>query len=368
MDVDTKLSKLLALSVDQSIAESLKAKLTAKPEFTVFHSFEPNGHLTLAHALRYAIASKVVNECGGKYILFIADVRSSQDMFFKDADLPKPKPKEEDENQGGKGKKDKKAKKVKMTAQEEKEIRRDCIKKSTEYAMKVFEVLGVLGPHTQVIKSSEFSLNNYDLFYQMVSNSTCLSINDVKSKIPPPPKNKVLSASQLIAPCMHATEIQFLNADIVICPENLAGQLDILKTLNAETAPVVIPLPQIINLKNTNPVKPDPKNNYFFEDNKQVVGQKSNGAFCTDDINGNPVFQYISFLLLPFHGALDINGKQYTSVQQIIDDFPTMDKKTLKQSLAFIVDETMDPVRCAFQQPENHPIRDSVGFMSPTNQ
>lgn len=356
-------SKLISLS-------DLKEKVQGKPGFTVFHSFEPNGHLTFAHALRYAIVSKVVRECGGKYLLFIDDVRSSQDMAFIDVEPPKPKePKAETDNQGAKGKKEKKAKKVKLTAQEIKQFRRDCIKKSIDYAMKVFEALNVLGPHVQIIHSSEFSLNNYDLFYQMVSNSTCLSINDTKSKIPPPPKNKVLSASQLIAPCLYATEIQFLKPEFVICPENTVGQLDILKTLiPSENLPFIVSLPQITNLKNSNPVKPDPKNNYFFEDNKQVVGQKSNGAFCTDDVAGNPVFQYIAHLLLPLHGAVDLNGKQYTAVQQIIDDFKEMDKKTLKGCLAFLVDETIDPVRCALQIPENHPIRDGVDFMPPTIQ
>lgn len=350
----------------------LRGKVEGKSGFTVFHSFEPNGHLTVGHALRYAIVSKIVKECGGKYILFIDDVRCSQDMFFIDVEPPKPQePKESKEagNQDGKGKKEKKAKKVKLTAQEIKQLRRDCIKKSIDYSMKAFEALGVLGPHVQIIQSSEFSLNNYDLFYQMVSNSTCLSINDVKSKIPPPPKNKVLSASQLIAPCLYATEIQFLKPDFVICPENFVGQLDILKTLlEPEKLPTIVSLPQITNLKNTTPVKPDPKNNYFFEDIKTVVGQKSNGAFCTDDVKGNPVFQYIAFLLLPFHGTLDLNGKQYTTVQQIIDDFAGMDKKTLKHCLAYLIDETIDPVRCAFQIPENHPLRDGVGFMGPTTQ
>ena len=138
MSAEQITSKVISLS-------SLKEVATNKPNFTAFHAFEPNGHLTLAHALRYAIASKAVNECGGKYILFIDDVRSSEDMFFKDIELPKPKqPKEE---AGEKGKKEKKAKKVKLTAQEEKELRRDCIKKSIDYSMKVFEVLGVLGPH-----------------------------------------------------------------------------------------------------------------------------------------------------------------------------------------------------------------------------
>ncbi|OHS96270.1 Tyrosine--tRNA ligase [Tritrichomonas foetus] len=330
MDVDAKVAKLLSISADQTIAEQLKAKISSKSDFTVFHAFEPNGRITLAHALRYAIASKIVAECGGKYILFIADIRASQDMFFN-----------------------------RNEAQ---------IKAAVDYSLKVLENLGVKGDHVQVIKSSEFSLNNHELFYQMVSNSIKISINDVQANLPPAGKKEVLSASKMIAPCLHATEIQFLKADVVICPENLAKQLDIMKTFDPENVPVVIPLHSILNLKKTTPVKPDPKNTYFFEDNPSQIGQKSNGAFCTDDVNENPVFQYIAYLILPLQGEFEFKGKKYATVEEISADFASMDKKELKGHLAYLVDQIVDPVRCAFQFEELQPVKEAVAKFNTTIQ
>lgn len=328
MDVDTKVSKILSLSSDKSLGEALKAKLSSKPEFTVFHLFEPNGRLTLAHAVRYLIASKVVAECGGKYILFVSDVRAEQDFYFN-AD-----PKQ--------------------------------IKASVDYALKVFELLGVLGPHVQVLKSSEFSLNNYDLFYQMVSNSLKVSIKNVKDTVKP--VGKEFHSSALISPCQTVTEVQFLNSDIVLTSPDLQNQYDLLKTFQPENTPIVLPLHGFLNLKNTTPVKPDPKNTFFFEDQLSEIQKKSNGAYCTDDTNGNPVFQYISFLLLLLNGEFEFNGKKYATIEDIAADFPTMDKKELKACLAQNVEKLIEPVRNAFQTPELQPIKNAVAKMTTTVQ
>lgn len=321
MSAEAKAEKLLSISSDCSIKESLINKLKTRQEFTVFHSFIPNGRLTFAHALRYVIASQIVKECGGKYILFISDVRASQELYF-------------DRNE-------------------------EDIQLATNYALKVLDILGVNESNVQIIKSSEYSLNNYDLFYQMVSNSTKISINDVKQNLSS--TDKKITASKLIAPCLQATEIQFLKADIVICSENHTKELTILKKfMNDEDCPVIIPLHHISNLKNTNPVKPDPKNTYFFEDDKSNIDQKSNGAYCTNDTNENPIFQYISFLFLRLNGEFEFNGKKYLNINEICADFPSMEKKILKENVASLVNKIIDPVRIKLQDPEFKKMHDSI--------
>lgn len=321
LSTEAKAAKLLSLSSDHSIKKCLLSKLATKPDFTVFHSFTPNGRLTFAHALRYAIASRITKECGGKYILFISDVRASQELYF-------------DRNE-------------------------ESIQLATEYALKVFDIIGVNGPHVQIIKSSEYSLDNYDLFYQMVSNSTKISINDVKQNLPS--NDKKITASKLIAPCLHATEIQFLKADIVISPENQAKELEILKKFMPEKdCPVIIPLHKINNLKNTNPVKPDPKNTYFFEDDRNSIEQKSYGAYCTNDTNENPIFQYIAYLFLQLNGEFEFQNKKYLNVDDICADFPSMEKKILKENIALLVDKIINPVRTKLQDENFVKLRDSV--------
>ena len=322
-----KASNLLSLTTSKI---DLGPLLSSKPNFVVFHSFEPNGRISLAHALRYALVSRIVGSMGGKYVLFVADVRASQDMY----------------------------------------LNRDKarIEAATKYALTILEQLGVKGPHVEIVKSSEYSMSNPELFFEMVSNSIKISIKEVQDSLPPAGKKEVISASKMIAPCMHATEALFLNADLIVTPEMYAKQFDILKTFKPENTPLIFPLVDILNLKNTTPVKPDPKNYFFFEDEIKQIQQKSNGAFCTDDIQGNPVFQYFAYLLLPFLGEVDFNGKKYSNADEFGKDFPTFDKKNLKQCLAELVEKIINPIRTALSTPELSPIRDAVAKFNPSVQ
>jgi hypothetical protein len=289
-------------SQQAALLPQIQSKIAAHPEFTVFHALEPNGRLTIAHAVRYVVASRLVAELGGHYILFVDDVVASERLALGRDDAL-------------------------LTA-------------SANYAIAALRALGL--PAT-VLKSSEFTLPNHELFLRIIANSLKVPAKKVQDSLPPlPGKRDVLTASHLIAPCVQATEALFLNSDFVLAPVLLAPQMELLRDFQPEDPPILLTLPHVLNLKGPkgNSPKPDPKNVFFFEDNPQQIKQKANGAFCTDGVQGNPVFQYVAHVVIPFFGEFEFAGKKYANESaEFAADFAALDKKALKESLAGAVAE-----------------------------
>jgi tryptophanyl-tRNA synthetase len=317
----TQLMKLSALipqaaeqiqAVESSLLASIQSQLEGHSDFVLFHGFEPNGRLTVAHAVRYVAASRAVSRLGGRYILFIDDVVASQRLAF-------------DHNAAS-------------------------IAAAADYALYVFQVLGVIESHTTVYRGTEFSLPNPALFLEVIANSIKVPIKQVQSALPSVGKKEVMAASQLIAPCLQSTQVLHLGADFLVAPARLAAQAELIKAFQPEKSPVVITLPDVINLKGpkANPPKPDPKNVVFFDDDEVAIAQKMNAAFCTDETAANPVFQYIAYVVIPFFGGFEFNGKTYTNDNlELANDFAGLDKKALKAALAGAINKLVAPVRDA---------------------
>jgi tryptophanyl-tRNA synthetase len=327
-DVDEAFGK--AKEAESALAEKVRARLQLNPSFTLFHAFEPNGKLTLAHATRYSTACRIVGECGGTYLLFIADVTASQRLAFG-----------RDEAQ---------------------------IAQATDYALAVLRCLGVDGPHVRIVRSSELTLPNPDLFLSMIENSIKVSAKTVQDMLPPGGKKDVVTVSKMIAPCMRVSEILHLGVDFVL--ENMMDlpQMQLLEVFKPEASPAIISVPSVLNLKGAknNPPKPDPKNVVFFDDEGPQIGQKANGAFCTDDIRENPVFQYICYVVISHFGGFEFGGKKYTNENaDLAKEFRGFDKKELKGALATALEAIVGPVRTALAE---LPVRAGVAKMCTTVQ
>ena len=349
MDLDTKVAKLTSLAclvpstkeqadsatagdvakARDQLAGQIRARLEAKPEFTVVHIFEPNGRLTAAHAARYVIASRVVKECGGRYVVWVSDLGASEKLCFN--------------------------------------RKKEMIDASARYGVEVLKALGV---DAEFITGSEHTLGNHELFIKIVRNSIGLQLSDVRAVLPPAGKKEVVTASKLVAPCIQATELLDFGADLVLVPAPLVVQMSLLTKIQPEGAPVVIPLPHIMKLKGAkaNPVRPDPKNTIFFEDDEKAMTSKFIGAFCNDTLVQNPVFQYLAYVVIPLLGKITIADKEYTNDNfELENDFAAMDKKALKQLLGATMESFVAPVRDQLAGPLKE-AADAVASMASTVQ
>lgn len=74
----------------------------------------------------------------------------------------------------------------------------------------------------------------------------------------------------------------------------------------------------------------------FADDCADVIKEKMKSAACTDDINGNPIFDYIKYLILPWFNSIEIEGQIFNNSKEIEKEFEKFDKTNLKSNVDFI--------------------------------
>jgi tyrosyl-tRNA synthetase len=108
-----------------------------------------------------------------------------------------------------------------------------------------------------------------------------------------------LSASQIICPCMQAAEICELGVDIPQLGidqrkcDVLARECALKKKLISRTSVAHHLLMGLKGLSEGEMSKSSPDAAIFMEDSEGEVNRKIRAAFCNDEDDGNPIFDYI---------------------------------------------------------------------------
>lgn len=306
MSVSDKAKILLSLTLKKEKLPEIEAKLNSAPNFTAVHPLQPNTRLNYLQILQYVSASNAVKQCGGKYIVFITDVEASQNHAFNSD--------------------------------------KEGIDRASEYAIEMLKHFGV---EAEFIKSSDYSLNNHELFFEMVKNSITISVQDVANILPPKSGKEIQTASNLISPCLEATEMTFLKADFIITSEIDEAKYIFVNKFDPERKAVVIPMVNILNLKN-NMARIDVNNNFFVEDEKEATAKKAKAAFCTDEIENNPIYNALICIFVA-NNEITISDKVYKNVDDIKNDFAKMEKKVVKDTICQIVTDGTLKVREEFK-------------------
>jgi len=154
-----------------------------------------------------------------------------------------------------------------------------------------------------------------------------------------------LSAGQIMYPCMQCTDIFFLKADItslgldqrkvnVLCREycDVIGKKD---------KPIIVSHHMLMGLIEgaEKMSKSIPDSAIFMEDSEKEVLRKIKNAFCPIKVvDGNPIFDYIKFIIFPKFGKLFIERKEenggnvlYESYDKLCQDYK--DEKACKYAL-----------------------------------
>lgn len=306
MSVSDNAALILSLTSKKEKLPEIEAKLSSTPVFTAVHTLEPNTRLNYLQIMQYAAAARAVKQCGGKYIVFVTDVEASQNHAFNS-------------DKAG-------------------------IEKASAYAIEMLKHFGI---EAEFIKSSDYSLGNHELFFEMVKNSISISVQDVANTLPPKKGKEIQTASNLIAPCIEATEMTFLKADFIITSEENEGKYVFVNKFDKERNAVVIPMVNVLNLKN-NMARLDVNNNFFVEDEKEATAKKAKAAFCTDEITNNPIFNALICIMVA-KGDVAIGDKVYKNIDELKADFPSMEKKVVKETICEIVTNDTLKVREEFK-------------------
>ena len=103
-----------------------------------------------------------------------------------------------------------------------------------------------------------------------------------------------------------------------------------------------------------------PDSAIFMEDPPSEVERKIKKAYCPEkDVDDNPIFDYIKFLIFPKFGFFELKRKQeyggdktYKTYEEMCEDYKSgaLNPADVKPNVARIINEMIEPVRQHFQK------------------
>lgn len=336
--VNQKIEKLLSIAEECDGKERLVELITKGEKFTAYNGFEPSGRIHIAQGIITVMNTNDIIDCGGRMIIYIADwfAQLNQKMG---GDL-------------------------------------DKIKDVGLYFIEVFNSCGINMSGTEFIWASDF-INNSKTYLQTVLDiSTNFTLNRITrcSQIMGRGEKENLYASQIFYPCMQAADIfELVPGGVDICQLGVdQRKVNMLAIEYANKkklkSPVILSHRMLMSLKgpDTKMSKSVMGSAIYMDDTPDEVRKLINCAYCTDEIEKNPIYEYIKYIIFRWFvtngraSALELCGKKYFTMREIDADFNLMNKKELKERVAAYINLILNPVRQHFEKPELKILADKV--------
>ena len=332
-DVQRRAANLMGIAEETTTADRLVALLRQNRRFTAYNGFEPSGRIHIAQAVITVLNTNTIIDNGGRMIIYIADW-FAQLNHKMGGDL-------------------------------------DKIKEVGRYFIQVFKSCGINLAGTEFVWASDFIDHTPSYLRRVLDISTRNSLARVKRccQIMGRADGDDLSSSQILYPCMQCADVfELVPGGVDICQLGVdQRKVNMLAIEYAEDVglkvPVVLSHHMLMGLKGpgNKMSKSDPRCAIFMEDTADDVADKIRSALCPDTPEGNPVYEYIKYILFRWYrGQLTLCGTEYTSLADIERDFPQLNKKTLKADVAAYINGILDPVRRHFEEPEMRALADRV--------
>ena len=174
-----------------------------------------------------------------------------------------------------------------------------------------------------------------------------------------------LTAAQIMYPCMQCTDIFFLGADITSLGMD-QRKVNVLAReycdeVHIKDKPIIVSHHMLKGLlKDAEKMsKSKPETAIFVEDSEEDVNRKIKQGYCPEkDIDNNPIFDYIKYILFPKFGKFELfreekNGgnKVYNSLEELTKDYidGNVHPGDLKPSVAKAINNILEPIRLHFK-------------------
>lgn len=174
-----------------------------------------------------------------------------------------------------------------------------------------------------------------------------------------------LTAAQIMYPCMQCTDIFFLGADITSLGMD-QRKVNVLAReycdeVHIKDKPIIVSHHMLKGLlKDAEKMsKSKPETAIFVEDSEEDVNKKIKQGYCPEkDIDNNPIFDYIKYILFPKFGKFELfreekNGgnKVYNSLEELTKDYidGNVHPGDLKPSVAKAINNILEPIRLHFK-------------------
>jgi tyrosyl-tRNA synthetase len=334
--VSERVKKILSISEECDTEEELEALIRSGRKLVAYNGFEPSGRIHIAQAVVTVMNANVLIQNGCKVILYIADW-FAQLNHKMGGDLEK-------------------------------------IKIVGRYFIEVFKACGIDLRHTEIVWASDFITKHEGYWPRVldIATNTTLKRATRCCQIMGRKEGDALSASQIIYPCMQVADIFELGVDIPQLGVDqrkcnmLAREYAPKKKLTPPTSVAHHMLMGLKGLSQGKMSKSIPDAAVFMEDSEDEVNRKIRAAFCNDEVEGNPIFEYIRYIILRWFGEITICEKSYRTHEELSVDFASLDKRTVKSVVAAKINEILAPVRRHFAKPEMRQLADLVASFQVT--
>jgi len=328
--VKQRVSNIMSIAEECQTEEELDALIRSGKHIIAYNGFEPSGRIHIAQAIVTVLNANLLVENGCYVKLYIADWFAKLNHKMG-GDLEK-------------------------------------IKIIGKYFIEVFKACGISKENVEFVWASDLMFKDPNYWERVLDITTKTTYKRaIKcSQIMGRSDTDNLDVSQLIYPCMQCADIFQLNVDIPqlgldqkkcnMLAREYAGKINIPK-------PVSVAHHMLIGLKGAKAGKMSksiPDSAVFMEDSPEDVSRKFANAYCDDEIEGNPIYEYIRYILMRWFKTLEIEGKQYSNIKDIENDFKSFNKKNLKETVAKYVNQILDPVRQHFADGEMKALKEQV--------
>ena len=215
--------------------------------------------------------------------------------------------------------------------------------------------------------SDEINRNSNDYWQSVINVARANNIDRIKRccQIMGRKEGDALQASQIMYPCMQCTDIFFLKANITSLGMDQRKVNMLAREYSDDVKithkPIIVSHHMLKSLvKGVEKMsKSIPDSAIFMEDSAKEVERKIKKAYCPEkDVDDNPIFDYIKYLIIPRFGKLELKrpekfggDKVYNTYEEICEDYKKGDLNPadLKPNIARLINEMIEPVRKHFE-------------------
>jgi tyrosyl-tRNA synthetase len=233
--------------------------------------------------------------------------------------------------------------------------------------------------------SDEINKNANDYWQCVINIARANNIDRIKRccQIMGRKEGDALQASQIMYPCMQCTDIFFLKSGITSLGMDQRKVNMLAREYSDEVKlshkPIIVSHHMLKSLVQgvEKMSKSIPDSAIFMEDSAEDVDRKIKKAYCPEkNIDDNPIFDYIKYLIFPRFGKFDLKrdekyggDKLYKSYEEMCEDYLKGDlfPADVKPNVARIINSMIEPVRKHFQNdPEAKKILELVNSFKVT--
>lgn len=318
--------------------EELQSLFAAKEHPIVYDGFEPSGRMHIAQGVLRAINVNKLTSCGCLFKFWVADWFAQLNNKMG-GDLNK-------------------------------------IKTVGMYMIEIWKAIGMDMTNVRFLWASDEINTHADEYWSRVMEiarmnnlpriQRCCTIMGRKD-------DEEMSASQIFYPCMQATDIFFLKADIcqLGMDQRKVNMLarEYAKAKKMKFRPIIVSHHMLMGLKEGQEKmsKSDPDSAIFMEDSVNDVNRKIKKAYCPPEIlEGNPIIDYAKHIVLGYFGFITINrdGSNVTYDDSISLENDYKRGKIwpgdLKPAVAEAINRILEPVRKHFESGEPKQLLDKI--------